>query len=140
MDNGIGTERIKFATGGNHAAFLGQYGEVDAILDTTPYSGGLTTCESLLMGVPVLTVPGDRFCGRHAAAHLINGGYPDGVAKDVNDLIAKAKSFAADPTAVAALRGDIRKAFLASRVCDVAAFAKEFYGALRAEWRRLSLK
>ncbi|MCA0201060.1 MAG: tetratricopeptide repeat protein [Proteobacteria bacterium] len=136
MDNGIGTDRIKFQTGGDHAVFLGQYAEVDIILDTTPYSGGLTTCESLLMGVPVLTVPGDRFCGRHAAAHLINGGYPDGVAKDANDLIAKAKALAADPAALAPLRTSIRKAFLASRVCDVNGFAKDFYGALRTEWRK----
>ena len=63
MDNGIGTERLSFGAGGDHPSFLAQYAEVDAIIDTTPYSGGLTTCESLLMGVPVLTVPGDRFCG-----------------------------------------------------------------------------
>lgn len=135
MDNGIGTDRIRFETGGNHAAFLGQYADVDVILDTTPYSGGLTTCEALLMGVPVLTVPGDRFCGRHAAAHLINGGYPEGVAKDRDDLVRKAKALAADPARLAALRKDIRAAFRASRVCNVEQFAKDFYGALRAAWR-----
>jgi protein O-GlcNAc transferase len=135
MDNGIGTDRIRFETGGDHAAFLAQYAQVDAILDTTPYSGGLTTCEALLMGVPVLTVPGDRFCGRHAAAHLINGGYPEGVAKSLDDLVAKAKALAAHPARLATLRRDIRAAFLASRVCDVHAFARDFYGALRAAWR-----
>lgn len=135
MDNGIGTDRITFQTGGDHATFLAQYSEVDVILDTTPYSGGLTTCEALLMGVPVLTAPGDRFCGRHASAHLISGGYPEGVAGDVNDLIAKAQAFAQDPARLASLRGDIRAAFLASRACNVDSFAKDFYGALRAEWR-----
>ena len=138
MDNGIGTDRIKFETGGNHPEFLGQYADVDVILDTTPYSGGLTTCESLLMGVPVLTVPGDRFCGRHAAAHLINGGYPEGVAKDQDALIAKAKALAAGPALLISLRKDIRTALLASRVCNVEQFAKDFYGALRAEWRKLT--
>ncbi|MGE3335551.1 MAG: tetratricopeptide repeat protein [Rhodospirillaceae bacterium] len=137
MDNGIGTDRIKFETGGDHATFLSQYADVDAILDTTPYSGGLTTCESLLMGVPVLTVPGDRFCGRHAAAHLAHGGYPDGIAKDLGELITKAKALAADPERLAPLRKDIRAGFLASRVCDIPAFAKDFYGVLRAEWRKL---
>lgn len=135
MDNGIGTDRIAFQTGGDHATFLGQYAEVDVILDTTPYSGGLTTCEALLMGVPVLTVPGDRFCGRHASAHLINGGYPEGVAKDIGDLIAKAKTFAADPARLAPLRAQLRAGFLASRVCDISTFAQDFYGALRAVWR-----
>ena len=60
-DCGIGSDRVIFRTGGMHAAFLGQYAEVDVVLDTAPYSGGLTTCEALLMGVPALTVPGNRF-------------------------------------------------------------------------------
>ncbi len=137
MDAGVSTDRIRFQTGGDHREFLAQYAEVDVILDTAPYSGGLTTCEALLMGVPVLTVPGDRFCGRHAAAHLINGGYPEGVAKDIDGLIAKAQALAADPARLAPLRREIRAAFHASRVCNVDAFAKDFYGALRAEWRGL---
>ena len=132
VDAGIGSERLMFRTGGPHDLFLAQYAEVDAILDTTPYSGGLTTCEALLMGVPVLTVTGDRFCGRHATAHLTHGGYPEGVATDVDDLVAKAKALAGDQTARAALRADLRRRFLASTVCDVASFAQAFYTALKA--------
>ncbi len=134
MDQGIAADRVIFKTGGLHAAFLAQYGEVDVILDTTPYSGGLTTCEALLMGVPVLTVAGDRFCGRHAAAHLANGGYPEGVAASLGELIAKARSLAADPAGLAALRENLRDRLTASRLCDLPAFAANFYGALRSAW------
>jgi len=134
MDAGISTDRLIFQDGGLHAAFFAQYSGVDIILDTAPYSGGLTTCEALLMGVPVLTVPGDRFCGRHAAAHLTNGNYPEGVAASEADFVAKAKALAADPAALGALRKTLRDRFLASRVCDVKAFATDFYGALRAAW------
>jgi protein O-GlcNAc transferase len=131
MDAGISNDRIQFHTGGAHEEFLAQYAQVDAILDTAPYSGGLTTCEALLMGVPVLTVPGDRFCGRHAAAHLKNGGYPEGVASSTQDFVAKAKRLADKLPE----RKEVRARFLASRVCDVAAFSADFYGALRKEWR-----
>jgi predicted O-linked N-acetylglucosamine transferase (SPINDLY family) len=131
---GIGGERITFGLGGHHAEFLSQYAEVDIILDTAPYSGGLTTCEALLMGVPVLTVPGDRFCGRHAASHLTNGGYPEGVAASADELVAKAVALAADPASLNAMRRGLRAKFLASRVCDVAGFARDFQGALRKEW------
>ena len=134
MDEGIASDRLIFHTGGPHAVFLARYSEVDIILDTTPYSGGLTTCEALLMGVPVLTIPGDRFCGRHAAAHLINGGFADGVAQSEEDLIEKARALSqALPS-----RSQLRAHFLVSTVCDVTRFSTAFYGALRAEWRALS--
>lgn len=134
---GIASDRITFRTGGPHADFLAQYSEVDVILDTTPYSGGLTTCEALLMGVPVLTVAGDRFCGRHAAAHLINGGYPEGVADSPAALVEKAVALAQDPAVLSELRKSLRARLLASPLCDVSTFATAFYGALRAEWQAL---
>jgi predicted O-linked N-acetylglucosamine transferase (SPINDLY family) len=134
MDEGIATERVSFETGGMHPDFLAQYALVDAILDTTPYSGGLTTCEALLMGVPVLTVRGDRFCARHAEAHLVGGGYPDGVAVSESDLIEKAKALCADIPRLNAARLARRKIFLASTVCDVEGFAARFYGAIRTAW------
>ncbi len=131
---GIAPERILMGTGGAHQDFLAQYGQVDIVLDTYPYSGGLTTCEALLMGVPVLTITGDRFCGRHATSHLIHGGYPDGVCQNVDELVAKAKSLADDPAALNATRQTLRAKFLASPLCDVQAFAASFYQTLRQEW------
>ncbi|MBL8630350.1 MAG: tetratricopeptide repeat protein [Rhodospirillaceae bacterium] len=137
MDAGIGTDRLKIATGGSHAEFLGQYAEVDVILDTTPYSGGLTTCEALHQGVPVLTVTGDRFCGRHATSHLINGGYAEGVCASVPEMVKKAAALAAAPDDLAVLRKSLRATFKASAVCDVQGFAAGFYDALRQEWQAL---
>jgi predicted O-linked N-acetylglucosamine transferase (SPINDLY family) len=137
IDAGIAADRLIFKGGALHGAFLAQYAEVDIILDTAPYSGGLTTCEALLMGVPVLTVMGDRFCGRHAAAHLMNGGYPDGVAATVEDLVEKAKALAANPQGLGKLRRSLRDTFVASPVCDVTGFAAGFYETLRAEWTAL---
>lgn len=134
MDAGVDPDRVVFMTGGTNAEFLSQYGEVDVILDTAPYSGGLTTCEALLMGVPVLTVTGDRFCGRHSTAHLTHGGYPDGVCATVDELIAKAVTLSIQRDDLVALRRDLRTRFLASAVCDIAGFARAFYGALREAW------
>jgi predicted O-linked N-acetylglucosamine transferase (SPINDLY family) len=134
VEAGIAAERLIFKDGALHGAFLAQYAEVDIILDTAPYSGGLTTCEALLMGVPVLTVMGDRFCGRHAAAHVMNGGYPDGVVATVPDLVKKAEALAGDPQGLRKLRLTLRESLMASPLCDVTGFSKDFYGTLRKEW------
>ena len=133
-DAGVAAERLIFHMGGPHPDFLAQYANVDVILDTAPYSGGLTTCEALLMGVPVLTIAGDRFCGRHAAAHLINGGSPQWVAHSLQDFVNKAQVLAGDPSGLSAQRPETRARFLVSPLCDVPKFAENFYGALRAAW------
>ena len=51
------------------AEHFATYHQIDIALDVYPYHGTTTTCEALVMGVPVLSLFGDRFAGRHSAAH-----------------------------------------------------------------------
>ncbi len=44
--------------------YLAQYAEIDVALDPFPYTGGITTADSLWMGVPVLTVAGRTTASR----------------------------------------------------------------------------
>ncbi len=87
------------------------------------------------MGVPVLTIAGDRFCGRHAAAHLVNGGSPQWVAASLADFVDKAQVLASDPPGLSAHRPETRARFLVSPLCDVPKFAENFYRALRGQWQ-----
>jgi hypothetical protein len=65
---------IDFVTPTDHLSYLKEVAPLDFVLDTWPYSGGLTTIEALFMGVPTLTASGQLFCERHTESHCFYSG------------------------------------------------------------------
>jgi predicted O-linked N-acetylglucosamine transferase (SPINDLY family) len=132
--HGIEPQRILLEAGALHADLLASYNRVDLALDPFPYSGGLTTCEALWMGVPVITLRGDRFAGRHSTSHLSNGGLPGFVAETADEYVQIAVQWATDLKALAALRAQLRPKMAASPVCDSEAYTAELETRLRELW------
>ena len=132
--HGIDPSRVECRGSSPHRAFLATYNEVDIVLDPFPYSGGLTTCEALWMGVPTVTLPGEIFASRHSASHLSNAGYPDWVARDRADYVAMAIARAADTEGLAELRRAMRARVAASPLCDAPRFGRALGMALRHAW------
>jgi predicted O-linked N-acetylglucosamine transferase (SPINDLY family) len=133
--HGIAPERLVIQGGGDIRAMLDSYNESDIGLDTFPYSGGLTTCEALWMGVPVVTWPGERFESRHSLSHLSNAGLAETAARDLDDYVAIAVKLAGDLPALADLRLNLRPRMAASPLCDADRFVRDLEAALRAMWR-----
>jgi predicted O-linked N-acetylglucosamine transferase (SPINDLY family) len=113
---------------------MGDYNDIDIVLDPFPYSGGLTTCEALWMGVPTVTVPGEIFASRHSVSHMSNAGLPDWVAPDLKAYVELAEAKAADIVALAALRSRLRAQVKASPLCDGPRFGRHLGEALRKAW------
>jgi protein O-GlcNAc transferase len=132
---GLASARLTIETGVPHAELLDAYNRVDIALDPFPYSGGLTTLEALWMGVPVITMPGLSFAGRHSTSHLVNAGLADLVAADAQDYAARAVALAGDPPRLDHLRVGLRARLASSPVCDAAGFAQAFADLLRRTWR-----
>ena len=133
---GIEKNRVLLEGPAKHQEFLETYQRIDIALDTWPYSGGLTTCESLLMGVPVVTLPGPTFAGRHSASHLINAGLPELVTNSWDEYRQRVVELANDLPNLAVIRAGLRTILKYSPVCDAPRFANHFNNALRAIWVR----
>jgi len=133
--HGVAASRIELRGPSGHRAFIGEYNDIDIVLDPFPYSGGLTTCEALWMGVPTVTVPGETFASRHSVSHLSNVGLADWVAADVATYVELAVARASDLPALAALRSELRARVKASPLCDAPRFGRGLAAALRHAWR-----
>lgn len=133
---GIGRYRVRIEGTSPHKELLESYNDVDIALDPWPYSGGLTTCEAMAMGVPVVTLPGPTFAGRHSASHLVNAGLQELVARDWEHYINITVGIAQDLDSLSIIRSNLRDILLASPVCDGERFAKHFTDAMRAVWQR----
>ena len=80
-ERGVAPERVELVAWlSNEAMHLALYDRVDIALDPFPYNGTATTCEALWMGVPVVTLLGDRHAGRVGASLLTQVGFTDWIA------------------------------------------------------------
>jgi predicted O-linked N-acetylglucosamine transferase (SPINDLY family) len=135
---GLGVDPRRIETRGSSSlrGQLAQHADIDIVLDPFPYSGGLTTCEALWMGVPVVTMPGESFASRHSASHLSNVGLPGWIAADVDTYVGIAVAAAGDVPGLRRLRAELRPRKRASPLCDAPRFARNLAAALRDAWRQ----
>ncbi len=135
-ESGITEDRIKFKGHTGHSDHLSWYNQVDIALDPWPYSGGVTTCESLWMGVPVITKPGPTFAGRHSATHLTNAGFPEWVVDTWNEYVETAIALANAPAHLSELRETMRDQFEQSPLCDGQRFGAHLSIAFKEMWKQ----
>lgn len=133
--HGVGADRVECLGGAPFTDFMTTYNRIDIALDPFPSSGGLTTCESLFMGVPVVTQAGGTFAGRLSTSHLTNAGLPDLVTVSPQEYIETAVGLAADGPRRAELRRGLRNQVRNSPLGDGARYASNLQRRLRACWK-----
>ena len=134
-DQGIAPERVELQGWSPYNEMLACYHQVDVALDPFPYNGGLTTCDALWMGVPVITCPGQTFASRHGLSHLSNAGLTETIAGDLEEYADLAVSLARDLPRLAEIRARLRAQMAASPLCDGKRLADNLLQLLRGVWR-----
>lgn len=126
--HGVDPARLELRGYSLHPQMLAEYGEVDIALDPFPFGGGMTSCEALWMGVPVLTLAGNTVAGRqtHSLLHALD--LPEwstgSRAEYIDRGAALAQAFLARPDSLSQLRTTLRPRFATSPAGDAPAFAR----------------
>ncbi|TWB23509.1 putative O-linked N-acetylglucosamine transferase (SPINDLY family) [Nitrospirillum amazonense] len=129
---GIDAARLDFLGATPRAEHVACMQRVDIALDPFPFAGSTTTLESLWMGLPVVTLTGQTFSGRHSTCFLSVLGLTSLMATTVEEYVDIAVRLATNPEEVADLRQRLRPAMAASPLCDAGAFADDFTRLLRS--------
>jgi protein O-GlcNAc transferase len=135
-EQGIAPDRVQFLDSAeNRGLHLAQYNRMDIALDPFPFSGATTTFEALLMGVPVISLLGDRFVARMSSSLLHSVGLQAFSADSEEAYIVRASELASNADFLNRIRGSLRSMLQASRLHNSRRFARNLERVFRAAWR-----
>ncbi len=137
-ERGVSGERINaFAFTKTLEEHLRLYERIDFQMDTFPYNGTTTTCESFWQGVPVVAVRGKVHAAKVSECLLHHVGLDELIAPDIAGYVDTAVALANDPDRVATIRASLRDRMAASALRDEKEFGRAFAQTLHRGWNAL---
>ena len=131
VENGLSADRIIiFDFNFVQKEHFAQYNKIDIALDSFPYNGTTTTCEALYMGVPVITILGDRHVSRVSASLLNAIGLGELVAKDGEEFVKIAAGLAWNTQKLVEIKRNLRERMQNSSLMDKKSFAQRWQNAI----------
>jgi len=137
---GIDPERLALRGPSFHADLLAEYADIDIALDPFPFTGGLTSCEALWMGVPLISWPQRRVVSRQGVALLAVLGLSEFAATDAEDYVRIACLLANDRPRLASLRAGMRERMRASPLMNVVKFTQQLEDTLLQIHQRIAVE
>ncbi|MGE0564819.1 MAG: tetratricopeptide repeat protein [Pseudolabrys sp.] len=137
---GIAAERIDLVDRSERQHHLAALANIDISLDPFPQNGGVSTWESLHLGVPVVAHCGETIANRMSAAILTAIGYEEWIAKSNDDYIRIALDLARQPERLKALRSELPARIAASEAGNPVAYTRAVEAAYRTFWARYCAK
>jgi predicted O-linked N-acetylglucosamine transferase (SPINDLY family) len=121
---GISRDRLILRGPSGLDDMMQEYLQIDIGLDPLPYNGGTTTLQALWMGVPIISLAGDNFCGRMGASILHYAGLDDWIAESEADYIAIAQQKASQRVELRKLKSGLRAHLKSSPLFDNEGFTR----------------
>jgi predicted O-linked N-acetylglucosamine transferase (SPINDLY family) len=134
---GVDRQRIKIVGRLPRQRYLELYRTVDICLDPFPYNGGVTTCDALWMGVPVISLAGNAYVSRQGVSMLSNLGLPELIAATPDAYVEIAVGLASDLARLRELRATLRERMSRSPLTDAQRFTRGLEEAYRRMWEEL---
>jgi len=131
--HGIARDRVEMRGHTPRAEHLLQYGDIDIMLDSWPHVGGITTLEAMMMGVPCVTLLGERAPSRVSASILHTVGLDEWVATTPQRYVEIAAAQAGAD--LSALRASLPGRIAASVLGDTRAYTREVEAVYRGLWQ-----
>ena len=135
-EDGANPEQIDTRKKGNSVYFRKLHNEIDLMFDPFPYNGGITTCDSFWMGVPVLCLEGKSYVSRQGVMQNKCLGLDAFVATDEEEFIEKALQISNNPELLKQLRENLREMLKRSPLMNYNSYANQFAEMLRRWWAK----
>jgi predicted O-linked N-acetylglucosamine transferase (SPINDLY family) len=131
----VEADRVEFVPRQLWPAYIETLARIDIALDPIPYGGGITTCDALWMGVPVITLSGETAVGRGGRSILTNVGLPELICRRPKQFIQTAITLSQSQDRLIELRTTLRKKMQTSPLMNGKRFAKNVEAAYRTIWK-----
>ncbi|MGA3068558.1 MAG: tetratricopeptide repeat protein [Tepidisphaeraceae bacterium] len=132
---GINADRVELIARVPWDEYVGLYHRMDITLDPFPYCGHTVSLDSLWMGVPVVTLSGEKAVGRGGRSLLSNLGLAELIAFTPGQYVKIALDLAGDLDRMESLRQGMRARMQASPLMDAPGLARDLESAYRQVWR-----
>lgn len=134
--HGVDPGRVTFSCLLPRDQHYAAFGHVDIALDPFPYGGATTTAEALAMGVPVVTLYGDRYVGRMSASLVQAVGHSDWIAATPAEYVETAARLATDRRGLMTIRRELRDRLTESPAGNPETFSEAFAGLAEDLWEK----
>jgi len=133
---GIAADRLQLFSFGPWAEYVRLFQEIDVALDSFPFNGMTTTCHTLWMGVPVVTLAGTHPLSRTGLSLLQAVQLPELVATSEEEYVEIAARLAGDLPRLSKMRAELRTQMAASPLMNAPRFVRNLEEAFRALWKQ----